>query len=342
MTEATRPAKESGPQSCRICSVMTSAPLPDTGLKGLYVTGFSMLSAGEPGRDELMALCRKYGLSVIRPGTNGPQARHYAEWKADNEGRPTWCSAIREDVDAALAGSQSFEQFIRNLRNMGYEVKTNVKHIAVRPPGKERFTRLRRLGDAYTEEALRRRILEQEQAPRQNIPQQESFRHLAKARKAHYKGKWRGAKHSKIGGLRGLYLWYAFKMGTLKKGGSSSRKTHYLLREDIRKLEKRERMASLLIKNRIETFDQLHAHRDECRELISVLCDERANLRGKKIPEAEERLAVIREQLKTLRREVRVCDEIEEDSVLLEQKRQALRRQKTEPTPKRSRIQREK
>ena len=139
-----------------------------------------------------------------------------------------------------------------------------------------------------------------------------------------------------------MYLWYAFKMGVVKKSGSSSRKTHYLLREDIRKLEKRERMASLLVKNRIDTFDQLHAHQDECRELISVHCDERAKLRGKQTPEAEARLAVIREQLKTLRREVRICDEIEEDSVLLEQKRQALRNSSTEKPQKRTRVQREK
>ncbi len=139
-----------------------------------------------------------------------------------------------------------------------------------------------------------------------------------------------------------MYLWYAFKMGIVKKSGSSSRKIHYLLREDIRKLEKRERMASLLVKNQIETFDQLHAHQDECRELISVLCDERAKLRGKQTPEADSRLAIIREQLKTLRKEVRICDEIEEDSVLLEQKRQALRNSSTEKPQKRTRVQREK
>jgi hypothetical protein len=157
-----------------------------------------------------------------------------------------------------------------------------------------------------------------------------------------YRGSWSKSQKSKVGGLRGLYLWYAFKMGVVRKSGTSSRKTHYLLREDIRKLEKRERMASLLVKNRIETFDQLHAHQDECRELISVLCDERAKLWGKQSPEAEERLAVIREQLKTLRREVRICDEIEEDSVLLEQKRQALRKQEIQKPQKRAKTQREK
>ena len=311
-----------------------------------YVDGHKYHSSQKSYYHELRKvsdeLCRKYGLSVIRPGTNVPGARHYAEWQAEQNGRPTWCSAIKEDVDTAIASSVSFEQFVRQLRGMGYEVKTNVKHMAVRPPGKERFTRLRRLGDNYTEEAIRRRIQQQDHSVHPEQPEPATRGHLPLSHKGRFKGNWHGTRKSKVGGLRGLYLWYAFKMGTIKKTGSSSRKTYYLLREDIRKLEKRERMASLLVKNRIETMDQLHAHQEECRKLISVLCDERAVLRGKQTPEAETRLAVIREQLKTLRREVRICDEIEEDSVLLEQKRQALRKQEIQKPQKRTRTQREK
>ena len=36
--------------------------------------------------------------------------------QAEQNGRPTWCSAIKEDVDAAIAASASFEQFLRQLR----------------------------------------------------------------------------------------------------------------------------------------------------------------------------------------------------------------------------------
>ena len=312
-----------------------------------YVDGHKYHSSQKSYYNELRKvsdeLCRKHGLSIIKSGINVPDhSRHYAEWKAENEGRPTWCSAIKEDVDAAIASSATFEQFIRQLKAMGYEVKTNVKHMAVRPPGKERFTRLRRLGDNYTEEAIRRRIQQQDHAEptKQTIPA--TWGHLPLSYHGRYRGSWSKGRRSKVGGLRGLYLWYAFKMGVVRKSGTSSRKTHYLLREDIRKLEKRERMASLLVKNRIETFDQLHAHQDECRRLISVLCDERAKLWGKHTPEAEARLAVIREQLKTLRNEVRTCDEIEEDSVLLEQKRQALRSSSSEKPQKRTRVQQEK
>ena len=118
-------------------------------------------------------LCREYSLSVIQPKYAG-QTKHYVEWKVEQEGRPTWRSTIRGDVDKAVMAAMSFPAFLRALRDMGYEVKTGVKHMAVRPPGKERFVRLRSLGPQYTEEAIRMRILrqqKQEYAPaKQTIP----------------------------------------------------------------------------------------------------------------------------------------------------------------------------
>jgi hypothetical protein len=204
--------------------------------------------------------------------------------------------------------------------------------MAVRPPGKEWFTRLRRLGDDYTEEALRQRILQNDPAM---LYAKESLGHLAQSgqtplpsvQRGRYRGTWRNAQRKKIKGLQALYLWYAYRMGNVRKGGSSSRKTHYLLREDIRKLQKRDRMATLLVKNRIETYEQLHAHRDECREMISYLCERRAELKNQ-VPSAsvEAKLTDIRAKLKVLRREVRLCNDIEVDSVALQEKRAALKR----------------
>ena len=277
-------------------------------------------------------LCRKYGLSVVEPHAEGAKAKSHAEWLAERQGQPTWCSAIREDVDAAIARSLTFEQFVRRLRDAGYEVKTGVKYMAVRPPGKERFTRLRRLGDDYTEDALRQRILRNDPSMLSTgdatLGQMAQSRQepLPSVRRGHYRGTWRNLKRKGVRGLRALYLWYAFRMGNVRNGGSSNRKTHYLLREDIRKLKKRDRMATLLVKNRIETYEQLHAHRDECREMIFYLCKRRAELK-KQIPSAsiEAELADIRAKLKVLRREVRLCDDIEVDSVALQEKRAALK-----------------
>ena len=94
-------------------------------------------------------LCREHALSVIDNPQRG-KSKHYAEWKAEQEGKPTWRGLIREDMDQAIAAAMTFTQFIAALRKQGYEVKTGVKHLAVRPLGKERFVRLKTLGDDYT------------------------------------------------------------------------------------------------------------------------------------------------------------------------------------------------
>ena len=43
-------------------------------------------------------LCREYGLSVIENPQRG-KSKHYGEWRAEQEGRPTYLSLIKaEDV----------------------------------------------------------------------------------------------------------------------------------------------------------------------------------------------------------------------------------------------------
>ena len=121
--------------------------------------------------------------------------------------------------------------------------------------------------------------------------------------------------------MRALYLWYAYRMGNIRTNCGSARKTHYLLREDIRKLQKRDRMATLLVKNKIETFEQLSAHRDACQRALSLLCA----LREKERRGQCEAPSQMREKIKTLRRELRLCEEIRTDSLLLQKKREALR-----------------
>ncbi len=149
-------------------------------------------------------LCKEYGLSVITEHT-AYYPKHYAEWDAERKGQPTWRSAIREDVDKAIMASMSFQAFLRSLKSMGYEVKTGVKHMAVRPPGKERFVRLRSLGERYAEDAIRQRILKQRAPerpakPAPSIPLRIRVHgdfHLSKVT-------WKG--------LRALYFFYLRKL----------------------------------------------------------------------------------------------------------------------------------
>lgn len=118
-------------------------------------------------------LCREYGLSVVEKPQPG-KAKHYGEWRAEQEQRPTWRGLIRSEIDGLIRESVSEKQFYYLLRQKGYAVKFG-KDISVRPPGKERFVRLaRNFGEAYTEDGIRRRILSQPlpQAPHPEAPKE--------------------------------------------------------------------------------------------------------------------------------------------------------------------------
>ena len=108
-------------------------------------------------RETSNAVSREYGLSVIEPEGGG---KHYAEWKAEKTGRGTISGLVRQDIDAAIRESFTFESFLAALRRQGYTIKygENVKHTAVTPPGGKRAFRLDSLGEGYTEADIRSRL----------------------------------------------------------------------------------------------------------------------------------------------------------------------------------------
>ena len=105
------------------------------------------------------ALCRQYGLSVIETPESERGKRQYAKWQAEANGQPTWRTAIRMDVDEAIALALTWRQFLAILEQKGYEIRMGRKYPTLRPPGKECFVRFKTLGKSYTPEAIRQRIL---------------------------------------------------------------------------------------------------------------------------------------------------------------------------------------
>lgn len=110
------------------------------------------------------ALCLKYGLSVIEP-KNG-KGKSYAQWMAEQDGKPTWRTSIRLDIRDVVAESFTWKQFLDQMKQRGYQWKLNRKYIALKAPGMERYIRLRSLGKHYSEEGIRQWILQ----PKSRIP----------------------------------------------------------------------------------------------------------------------------------------------------------------------------
>ena len=100
---------------------------------------------------------RERGLSVIEPEGHG---KHYTEWTAEKQGRKTVLDFVRQDIDAAIAESFTFDTFLAALRRQGYTIKygSNVKHTTVQPPGGGYVFRLDSMGAGYTEADIRERL----------------------------------------------------------------------------------------------------------------------------------------------------------------------------------------
>ena len=264
-------------------------------------------------RDVSDRLCREYGLSVIEKPVPG-KSKHYSEWRAEKNGKPTWRSVIKADIDEAVISSMTDTQFYSALRNKGYEIKIG-KDISVRPPGKDRFFRLaRNFGGEYTQEAIRKRILSQSRPYR--IPKDREY----VRRRSNSTLSRKTCR--KVGGFTGLYLYYQYLLGNFPKRGKRPRRNSFALKADIAKMDRISAETRLLCKNRIETDAQLSLFRSgkegEIESLMKKRDDLRKSLRREPdITGAEairEEIAGITKALRELRREVRLADDISERS----------------------------
>ena len=99
-------------------------------------------------------ICKEHGLSVVEPGKD--KGKSYIEYHAEKQGT-SYKAKLKAAIDTLIPQVTDFEELLKRLQQMGYEVKRG-KYISCRASDQERFTRLKTLGAAYAEEALKERI----------------------------------------------------------------------------------------------------------------------------------------------------------------------------------------
>lgn len=317
-------------------------------------------------------LCKEYGLSVIESEKAG-KAKLYGEWRAEQEGKPTYRGMVRADVEEAIAKARTEKQFYQYLKEKGYTFKIG-KDITVCPAGRERGLKLaRNFGGEYTIDAIRKRILTQDKGNAVNpvIPElvddhsvfensavrsknaapivrnTASESTVSKSTASGFKDKTKityilrlhgNFLHTrKIGGLRGLYVRYCYLLGILPKNRPpiSTKQMHFLLREDLAKLNMISKETRLLCHYRIDTAEQLFSFKEERQVQMEVLAETRRRLRYQsrsikaevKLTEVKAEISRLSEQIGKLRKEVVLCDGIAARSGVIREKMETMRQE---------------
>ena len=273
-------------------------------------------------------LCREYALSVIEHPSG--RKKPYALYQAEKQGRPTRDNVARQAVDEAIAKSYTLKDFDRIMAEMGYRVSfdPNRKYWTIIGKGWQRPKRLYKLGEDYTNDRITERISQNSYAVRF-----ERFTAPPKQVKV-YRVKGALSDIKKIGGLRGLYLHYCYKLGILPKNKKQNyARLHYLLKDDLMKMEAIAKETRLLCRNHIDTAQQLLSYKGSLETEMSALLEKRKELYSKSRSAKDEdtksqvkaELSDISKRLSILRKEVKLCEGIAARSDTLKEKLAAIR-----------------
>ena len=195
-------------------------------------------------------LCWENDLSTITPQGKG---KHYAEWKAENTGKPTIRGIIRGDIDSIIGEAYTYETFLMLLRRRGYVVQNRPdrKYVTVLPPGGKRTIRLDSLGEGYTEQDIRRRLAAQREGGVQTAPAM-----TRTGKRYRVRGKRLTGPKKKITGFQALYLRYLYLLrGTHRK--KNFRRVPFSMRHEVIRLQRYDRQFRYLWANGLTTAGDL-------------------------------------------------------------------------------------
>ena len=278
------------------------------------------------------AICREHNKSVLENATfYGGEKKAY--WVRKNGGQ-THRDMLRRDINESLSMTASYAAFCRYLEGLGYQFTRdrNGNHPALIAPGWQRAVRLDRLGEKYTPDAIRDRLI-----ANQRLPELYVTHYPAKRRTPLRELEW---EMKRLGRMSSIELMFELFVALLKLctgTNLSENKSIPLspqLREEVRKMDQYAEDTRLLCKYHIGTAEELSAFREETIQKIHGLAQERSAIYNKirratepEKTQLKEQAKAISQQIAPLRKELKCADRIWDRSLdrvktLLEQERQ--------------------
>ena len=269
-------------------------------------------------------LCREHGLSVIEHPHKAPSR---PVWLAEKRGEDTLYNIYRRDIVDAVNNSKSVDGFRKYLIRLGYDVDLTRKHWRIKMPGREHYTRMDTLGDKFTADIITDHIMHA-----RGRFADKPYAIVSYPPEMPYEYRQKGMIEKLIEGtdIYRLYLYYCYQLGILPEK-TEYRPTSPILKEDIRKMDEISDQARYMGRNNISTIEDLLSDREKLSSEINDLIEERKKIYNKirrakpeDIPDLRAKRDEVSTKLETLRKDLKCNHRIEERSVVIKNKLQAV------------------
>lgn len=252
------------------------------------------------------AICKQHGLNVIEKPEG--KAMNYGEWNAEKKDGIYFRKIIRYDVDSVLAYARTLDQMKSGLEDIGYVVDLTGKHWTLKHPQSQRkfrFYKLARDG-RYDEEHIMERINNNYLFPMQPV------KDIVSCKEYH-------GNHTKLKGIKALYIRYCFELGIIRPKGKRQKYPSPQLRKDLIYMDKITNENTFVGKHNLETIEDVFAFKVSLNKEIESWMNQRRSIYNKikrtRDPNLKKQLEMDRDTLTSKiahgKKEIKICEDIE-------------------------------
>ena len=254
-------------------------------------------------------ICEEYGLSVLEEKTckSGINFDNfYKKSMRDSD----YYKFAKEDIDYAIEYSWTYKEFLKRLKEMGYEVYFRANKISIRRYPYKRNIRIERaFGEEYSIENIKNKICSRYPS------REEEIKPKTYDKKLFYKGSVKKLRKPK--GIIALYYYYCYLLKVYPKKNLNYKLTPEM-REAVKKMDKYSEQIRFICKYKLETIKDIENLKEHKQEELQKTLNTRNRLyyKRQKLDNESDKDVVTKEiinvtsAIEKVRKEIRLCDEV--------------------------------
>lgn len=274
-------------------------------------------------------ICEEYGLSVLKEKTckSGINFENfYKKSMRDSE----YYKFAKEDIDYAIEHSWTYKEFLKRLKEMGYEVYFRANKISVRMYPHKRNIRIERAyGEEYSIENVQNKICSRYPS-REEVIKAKTY-----DKRLFYKGSVK--EFTKPKGIIALYYYYCYLLKVYPKKNLNYKLTPKM-RAEVKKMHKYSEQIRFICKYKLETINDVENLKEQKKEELQKILNTRNRLyyKRQKLDNESEKDVITKEIISVtsvvdkIRKETKLCDEVSDNARKMKEQIKEMKKKKQE------------